>query len=93
MIVLEGWNEGSKKYSYMDKSPQLRTRFVKSVVEFLDEHGFDGIDMDWEFPGPNGGDIKEDKIHFIELIAELKAELDPNGYVLSAAVSNNRYWL
>jgi chitinase len=87
MIALGGWNDESEKYSHMAKSPQLRAHLIGSVVQFIDKNGFDGIDVDWEYPGARGGDINEDEIHFIELITELKAASDPHGYVLSAAIS------
>ena len=31
--------------------PKYRTRFVDSVFDFLDTFGFDGVDIDWEYPG------------------------------------------
>ncbi len=70
----------------MAKSPENRARFIKSVIKFLDKHEFDGIDMVWEYPGARDGDKINDKIHFIELLTEMKAALDPHGYVLSAVV-------
>ena len=87
MIALGGWTEGSEKYSKMAKDPKLRTQFVQSVVDFVGKHGFDGIDVDWEYPGQRGGDIKVDKQDFTALLRELKEALDPHGYLLSAAVS------
>ena len=51
MIAIGGWNEGGKKYSDMASTPAGRTKFVKSAVTFLKEHKFDGLDLDWEYPG------------------------------------------
>jgi len=87
MIALGGWYEGSEKYSDMARDPKLRALFVKSAVEFLVEHDFDGLDVDWEYPGNRGGDSKVDKDDFIALLSELKAAFEPHGFLLSAAVS------
>lgn len=35
--------------------------------------GFDGLDLDWEFPAWLGADEKE-QIHFLQLLAELRRE-------------------
>ncbi len=47
MISIGGWNEGSDKYSLMVNSPSARQTFVASVLKFLAEKGFDGLDLDW----------------------------------------------
>jgi chitinase len=87
MIALGGWYEGSEKYSDMARDPKLRQIFVKSVIDFLQEHGFDGLDVDWEYPSNRGGDKTIDKEDFIALLTELKAAFEPYGYLLTSALS------
>ena len=47
MIAIGGWNEGSKRFSKLVASEDLRFTFIKSAMKFLRYHNFDGIDFDW----------------------------------------------
>ena len=85
MIAIGGWNEGSTKYSQMARSRKKRAKFVKSAVDFLTEHNFDGLDLDWEYPGKRGG-APEDKKNFILLAKELKEAFKEHNLLLSAAI-------
>jgi chitinase len=51
LIALGGWNDSlGDKYSRLVNSPSARANFVRTVVEFIEKHDFDGLDLDWEYP-------------------------------------------
>ena len=82
-----GWN-GSNRFSDMANDPKTRTAFIDSAISFLRRNAFDGIDIDWEYPGSIGiacasghktCDRPEDKRNFATLGRELRAALDRAG--------------
>jgi len=50
LIAIGGWNFDQTRFSNTASTPSKRSAFATSVVRFLDLHGFDGIDLDWEYP-------------------------------------------
>ena len=51
MIAIGGWTDSeSGKYSILAADSTKIANFVQSVVQFLETHKFDGLDVDWEFP-------------------------------------------
>ena len=51
LIAIGGWNDSAgDKYSRLVNNPTARTRFTEHVVEFIQKHNFDGLDLDWEYP-------------------------------------------
>jgi len=45
-----GGGAGTASFSPMASNPSSRSNFVSNCVALTDQ-GFDGIDIDWEFPG------------------------------------------
>lgn len=85
IVAMGGWNEGSTVYSSVVSSSYLRSNMVSSVVAFCKQYGFDGFDLDWEYPAQRGG-ASTDKANYIQLLKELRARFDTEGLILTAAV-------
>ncbi|XP_018787057.1 PREDICTED: chitinase-3-like protein 1 [Bactrocera latifrons] len=89
LAAIGGWNEGSANFSIVANDPERRKRFVRSVVQFVQRHSFDGVDLDWEYPNQRHNLDYDDKTNFITLLRELKAGLDPYEYLLTGAVGSS----
>ncbi|CAA2984369.1 acidic mammalian chitinase-like [Olea europaea subsp. europaea] len=50
LFSIGGADEGPVFFGRMASSPSLRKNFVDSSIEVARKFGFDGIDLDWEFP-------------------------------------------
>lgn len=51
LIAIGGWNDSlGDKYSRLVNNPEAISRFVTNVIEFIEKWGFDGLDLDWEYP-------------------------------------------
>jgi chitinase len=70
----------------MVTNPSTRAKFVSTSVTFLKKYNFDGLDLDWEYPGSRNGARSTDKQLFTTLLSELKTAFQPYGLLLTAAV-------
>jgi chitinase len=82
LISVGGWT-WSGKFSDVALTPESREKFAKSAREFMVEYGFDGVDLDWEYPTGDGNvgntERPEDIENFPLLLEAVRAELDTQG--------------
>lgn len=57
----------------MASSPSGRQQFISSAIQYSHNYGFDGIDIDWEYPGdPQRGGNVGDFQNFLSLLEEFR---------------------
>jgi GH18 family chitinase len=96
LISVGGWT-WSTYFSDIAMTEESREIFAQSCVDFIVEYGFDGIDIDWEYPVEGGLDGNHnsplDKQNFTLLLQEirellnLQASIDGNQYLLTVATT------
>lgn len=89
LISVGGWT-WSDGFSDAALTQESRARFAASCVAFVERYGFDGVDIDWEYPvsgGMPGNTVRpEDRENFTLLLAEIRSQLDDAGtYLLTIA--------
>lgn len=69
LLAMGGWSATSGPYSNMASSASTRSVFINSLIAWLRQYNFDGVDMDWEFPAyALRGGIPADYTNFALLI-------------------------
>jgi chitinase len=87
LLSIGGWT-WSSQFSSVAASAEKRARFATSCADIMEEYSFDGLDVDWEYPGGGGlyPGTPEDTENFTLLLADMRAELDARGdYLLTIA--------
>lgn len=85
--------ENSANFSDMASTQAGIDKFVAQVVEAVEKYHFDGVDIDWEFPGVDSGrDVAIDRPNYTKLMKALREALDARQnrsgtpYLLTAAI-------
>lgn len=79
LISIGGWS-WSGRFSDVALTQASRQRFATSCVALMERYGFDGIDVDWEFPVSGGlaSNVTrpEDRANYTLLLEEMRGQLD-----------------
>ncbi|KAF4984917.1 hypothetical protein FDECE_16983 [Fusarium decemcellulare] len=84
-IAIGGWamNDPGKYrtvFSDLAKSEKKQDAFFDSLITFLKQYNFDGVDLDWEYPvAEDRGGIDEDFENYVNLLARLRRRLNASG--------------
>lgn len=80
IISIGGW--GADGFSDAALTKESRDIFSDSALEFMLSNGFDGIDLDWEYPCCDQAGIiarAEDRENFTSMLEMLRNKLDKQG--------------
>ena len=66
LVVLGGWDQ-SAGFSPMAADTAARRRFITNLVDFCVINGYDGVDLDWEYPANT-----TDRANFTTLVHEMR---------------------
>ncbi|WP_217968179.1 glycoside hydrolase family 18 protein [Citrobacter rodentium] len=91
MVSVGGWNNSEEGvFEEATRTQEGINKLADSMIAFMQEWGFDGIDIDWEYP-----DSDAERANFTSLVQTLRSKLDALGlqsdkyFQLSAAVTTN----
>ena len=91
-----GWSftdPGSTRSAFSDMSSSSATRkiFISGVMNFMSTYGFDGIDLDWEYPAASDrGGLPGDTENYVALVKDMRAAFGST-YGLSVTLPTS-YW-
>ncbi|XP_055875224.1 oviduct-specific glycoprotein-like [Biomphalaria glabrata] len=69
LLSVGGYLHGSYRFHLMAKTQANRAEFISSTIALLRNWTFDGLDIDWEYPG---NDSPDDMSYLTELLKELR---------------------
>ncbi|PPQ76922.1 hypothetical protein CVT26_001383 [Gymnopilus dilepis] len=79
-------------FSNLVSSSSNTDTFIKSILSVLETYAFDGIDIDWEYPGAwDRGGIPADKENYVTFMAAVKTAFAPRKYGLTFTAPSS-YW-
>ena len=75
----------------MVSSTSSRSAFISSLKSFMDRYGFQGVDLDWEYPGSETrGGKRADTKNFVSLVREMRSAYG-SAYGISLTLAPD-YW-
>ena len=93
VLLVLGGSGTSKAFSDIAADDAILNTFINNLVDIVLKYNFDGVDIDWEYPGyESGRDTNVDKANYVTMFALLRAKLnavqDKEGtdFILTSAI-------
>ncbi|MCJ1347172.1 hypothetical protein MMC31_005393 [Peltigera leucophlebia] len=99
-ISIGGWSMNdpdqptAATFSKLAGSREAQSAFFISLLSFLSTYGFDGVDIDWEYPvAPERSGNPQDYVNYVSFLANLRNALGSGGhnYGLTITIPSG-YW-
>lgn len=87
ILGLGGGSNGAN-FAKMVRDPELSKNFIAQVVQMTVDYGYDGLDIDWEYPAEGDRQLLTDFVNSMH--GALKA-IDPNLMLVMAMPKSNYY--
>jgi chitinase len=86
-ISVGGWSMNdadqptAATFSNLAASSSAQSSFITSLLSFMTTYGFDGVDIDWEYPvAPERSGQPADYKNYVSFLTNLKSALGTNGH-------------
>ncbi|TRX89905.1 hypothetical protein FHL15_009177 [Xylaria flabelliformis] len=95
-ISVGGWSftdPGPTRTAFSDMASTSgnRQKFITGLISFMEHYGFDGVDLDWEYPqADDRGGVTADKANYVALVKDLRAAFGTR-YGISMTLPTS-YW-
>jgi chitinase len=81
-------------FSPLAASQDAQNKFFRSLISFMQTYGFDGVDIDWEYPvAEERSSTPADFVNMVTFLKRLRQAMDASGhkYGLSITIPSS-YW-
>ncbi|KAF2466138.1 glycoside hydrolase [Lindgomyces ingoldianus] len=98
-IAIGGWtfnDPGPTATTFSDLAASIprQKSFIESLLSFMSTYGFDGVDLDWEYPAADDRSGREvDFDNFPKFMARLKSSLDSASKAISITLPASFWYL
>lgn len=94
VLSIQGYEAGGKNFSNAAASEAGRTKLANSILEVIEKYHFDGVDIDWEYPGFGTGRLESvDRANYTLLMQQIYETVKAanSDYLVTAALPGGAY--
>ncbi|TPX09628.1 uncharacterized protein E0L32_009229 [Thyridium curvatum] len=75
-------------FSHLAGSQSAQDEFLESLATFLSSNGFDGVDIDWEYPvADDRGGVKADFSNYVSFLRNIRSRLNQMGVPMGLSIT------